>query len=196
MFTFDDAYADIATTALPVLDRFGFTGAIYAITRKLGGSLPWDAMAVMTQEQLLHWASRGFEIGSHTQTHPDLLSLPDSDILEELRGSRSDLVDAGFEVSSFAYPYGNYDKRVRDLLEGIFPIALTCEEGMNDAGTDLFQIRRTVVHPGDTLLDIEFKVALGRSPLDKWREKIRFRSRIRELLWRAGLFPTKKNTSH
>src|SRR5215469_13145935 len=49
MFTFDDAYADIATNALPVLERFGFSGVIYAISRGLGNSLPWDGMQVMTQ---------------------------------------------------------------------------------------------------------------------------------------------------
>jgi peptidoglycan/xylan/chitin deacetylase (PgdA/CDA1 family) len=195
MFTFDDAYADLAVNALPILERFGFNGAVYAITKKLGNSLAWDGMPVMTREQLLHWASRGFEIGAHTQTHPDLMSLPDPAIIEEVRGSKSDLVEAGLELSSFAYPYGNYDGRVRDLLEGIFPIALTCEEGINDADTDLLQIKRTMVHPGDTLLDIEFKVAFGRSPLDKWRERIRFRSRIRDFLRRAGLFSRKNGSS-
>jgi len=187
MFTFDDAYADIATNALPVLERFGFSGAIYAITRKLGDSLAWDGMQVMTQDQLLYWASRGFEIGAHTRTHPDLTSLSDPAVTEEVRGSKSDLEQAGLELCSFAYPYGHYDRRVRDLLEGIFTIALTCEQGLNDVNTDLLQIRRTMVHPGDTLLDIEFRAAIGRRPFDTLRARVRFRSRIRNLLRQARI---------
>ena len=187
MFTFDDAYADIATNALPILERFGFSGAIYAITGKLANSLAWDGMQVMTQEQLLYWASRGFEIGAHTRTHPDLTLLPDSAITEEVRGSKSDLVQAGLELCSFAYPYGNYNRRVRDLLEDIFQIALTCDQGLNDVNTDLLQIRRTMVQPGDTLLDIEFRAAIGRSPFDPLRARVRFRSRIRNLLRQARI---------
>lgn len=191
MFTFDDAYADIATNALPVLEKFGFNAVIYAITNRLGDSFAWDGMPVMTQEQLLYWASRGFEIGAHTRTHPDLTSLADNALAEEVRGSKSDLVQAGLELWSFAYPYGNYDRRVRDSLEGIFPIAVTCEQGINDANTDLLQIRRTMVQPRDTLLDIEFRAAIGRSPLDPLRARVRLRSRLRNLLRRARLLPNK-----
>jgi peptidoglycan/xylan/chitin deacetylase (PgdA/CDA1 family) len=189
MFTFDDAYADIATYALPVLERFGFNAAIYAITESLSTSLTWDGMQVMTKEQLLYWASRGFEIGAHTRTHPDLSSLSNPAVLQEAGGSKNDLVQAGFEVWSFAYPYGHYNMRVRDALEGTFPMALTCEEGMNDADTDPLQIRRTMVQPRDTLLDIEFRVAMGRSPLDPLRTQIKLRSRIKKLLRRIGLLP-------
>lgn len=187
MFTFDDAYADIATNALPVLERFGFSGAIYAITGKLGESLAWDGMQVMTQEQLLYWSARGFEIGAHTRTHPDLTSLSDPAVTEEIRGSKSDLVQVGIEPCSFAYPYGNYDRRIRDLLDGIFPIALTCEQGVNDVHTDLLEIRRTKVQPGDTLLDIEFRASIGRSPFDALRARARFRSRIRSFLRKARI---------
>jgi peptidoglycan/xylan/chitin deacetylase (PgdA/CDA1 family) len=189
MFTFDDAYADLATNALPVLEKFGFNAAIYVITEKLDTSFDWDGMQAMTEEQLRYWESRGFEIGAHTRTHPDLSSLSDRAVLEEARGSKDDLVHAGLDVCSFAYPYGHYDMRVRDVLEGTFPIAVTCEEGMNDAETDILQIRRTMVQPCDTVLDIEFRATLGRSPLNTLRSVVRLRSRIRYLLRRLRLLP-------
>jgi peptidoglycan/xylan/chitin deacetylase (PgdA/CDA1 family) len=189
MFTFDDAYADIATNALPVLEKFGFNAAIYAITERLDCSFAWDGMQAMTEEQLRYWASRGFEIGAHTRTHPDLTSLSSIAVLEEAGGSKNDLVRVGLEVCSFAYPYGHFDMRVRDALEGAFPIALTCEEGMNDAETDLLQIRRTMVQPCDTVLDIEFRAAIGRSPLDILRARVRLRSRIKKLLRLMRLLP-------
>ena len=41
-----------------------------------------------------------------------------------------------------------------------------------------------MVHPGDTLVDIEFRAAFGKSPLDWLRIHIRLRSRLASALRR------------
>jgi peptidoglycan/xylan/chitin deacetylase (PgdA/CDA1 family) len=167
-----------------VLEKYGFTAAIYVITGLLGQSLRWDGLPVMTLEQLRHWASRGFEIGAHTRTHPQLTALSDAGVLEEVQGSKDDLTQAGFPLCSFAYPYGIFDDRVRESLRAIFSLALTCEEGLNDSSTDRLEMKRLMMHPSDTLLDLEFRASTGRSPLDPIRSRVRLRSRVKNALRR------------
>jgi peptidoglycan/xylan/chitin deacetylase (PgdA/CDA1 family) len=185
IFTFDDAYLDLATHALPVLEQYGFPSVVFAITGHAKGGNLWEDLPTMTMEQLRHWSARGVEIGAHTRTHPDLTAISDSAVSDELIGSRKDLDDAGLRPLSFAYPFGAFDARIRKLVDGLFPMAFTCEEGLNNASTDPLLLRRTMVHPGDTLIDIEFRAAFGKSPLDWLRTHVRLRSRMRSILRRV-----------
>jgi GT2 family glycosyltransferase/peptidoglycan/xylan/chitin deacetylase (PgdA/CDA1 family) len=178
LLTFDDAYADISKHALPVLERYGFRSAVFVISGQVGGVNTWDGLPVMTMRQIRHWAARGVEIGGHSRTHPDLTGISDDAVASEIAGSKEDLADAGLRPLSFAYPYGCFDDRVRKSVDGIFPLAFTCEEGLNDLRTDPLLLRRTMVQPGDTILDIELRAALGRSPLNSLRSRLRIRSRL------------------
>ena len=45
-------------------------------------------------------------------------------------------------------------------------------EDLNDLETDPLLLERTMVHPIDTVLDLEFRVRFGRSPMDWWRSRL------------------------
>jgi peptidoglycan/xylan/chitin deacetylase (PgdA/CDA1 family)/glycosyltransferase involved in cell wall biosynthesis len=160
LLTFDDGYADIAKYALPILRHYGFTATIFVLTDRRC----WEGLPVMTMEDILYWATRGIEVGVHTRTHPDLTSVTSSVLRGEIIGCKSDLAQAGVTTISFAYPYGYYDDRVRLAVADDFRIAFTCEKGLNDLRTDPLLMRRTIVHPGDTLLDIVLRLRFGWSP--------------------------------
>jgi peptidoglycan/xylan/chitin deacetylase (PgdA/CDA1 family) len=185
MFTFDEAYADIPRYALPVLERFGFQSAAFVISRQTD----WCGLRLMTMEQIRDCAKRGVEFGAHTRTHPDLTAVPAKMLADEIQGSKQDLVKAGLNPVSFAYPHGCYNDRVRASVSGIFPIAFTIEEGLNDSSSDPLLLKRTTVWPNDMLIDIEFRAALGRSPLDWLRSRIRLRSRLFWALRQLKLLP-------
>jgi peptidoglycan/xylan/chitin deacetylase (PgdA/CDA1 family) len=189
MFTFDDAYADISRYALPVLERFGFQSAVFVISGKTDGLTPWCGLPLMTMDQIRHWAKRGVEIGAHTRTHPDLTEVATKALAEEIRGSKEDLTKAGLKPVSFAYPHGRLNGRIRASVSGEFPMAFTIEEGLNDSRTDPLLLKRTTVWPDDMLIDIEFRAALGRSPLDWLRSRIRLRSRFFWALRQLKLLP-------
>jgi peptidoglycan/xylan/chitin deacetylase (PgdA/CDA1 family) len=58
-------------------------------------------------------ASLGWEVASHTRTHPDLRSLDDAALADELAGSRRDCEEhVGRQCTAVAYPYGLHDDRV------------------------------------------------------------------------------------
>lgn len=189
MLTFDDAYADLETTALPTMQRYGFTGVIFAITGRMGLPTPWDGLPTMSHAQLLQCAQKGMEIGAHTRTHPDLSVTEADKLKDEIAGSREDLEKAGLRALCFAYPFGRYNEAARKAAEGVFPLVFGGHEGRNTVLTDPLEMRRTMVLPCDTPLDFALRVALGWSPLGRIGATIpvrRYLRRIAELGRKAG----------
>jgi peptidoglycan/xylan/chitin deacetylase (PgdA/CDA1 family) len=123
--TFDDGYAS-TLRAQPILAELGFPGTVFVVTGFLGsdGPLRWpgvDAWAdgddghelrPLDWEALDSLAASGWEIGSHTVTHPLLPRLADGALLAELEQSRETLVSRLGACSSVSYPYGVADERV------------------------------------------------------------------------------------
>lgn len=124
--TFDDAYRSVLTLALPILERLGLPGTVFAPTAYIGlDTMSWPGidhflrgphepeLTPMTWAELQLLADDGWEIGSHTRTHPRLTRLTNSELETELAGSRMDYERAlGTPCRSLAYPYGDHDARV------------------------------------------------------------------------------------
>jgi peptidoglycan/xylan/chitin deacetylase (PgdA/CDA1 family) len=127
--TFDDAYRSVKELALPIMERLGVPGTVFAPTDWVGRDEPmhWDGIdqwlgGPHEQELLcLGWpelrelAGAGWEVGSHTRSHPRLTTLDDDRLAAELRDSREACADGmGRPCRSIAYPYGDVDARVID----------------------------------------------------------------------------------
>jgi peptidoglycan/xylan/chitin deacetylase (PgdA/CDA1 family) len=125
--TFDDALRSVFTLGLPVLERLGAVATVYAPSVPIAQGTPmaWPEVARHLQtkhaaelepasvEQLLELSRLGWEIGSHTRTHPWLPNADDDELDRELAGSKKDLEQLlGVEVRTLAYPFGSYDARV------------------------------------------------------------------------------------
>jgi peptidoglycan/xylan/chitin deacetylase (PgdA/CDA1 family)/glycosyltransferase involved in cell wall biosynthesis len=190
IITFDDAYADIAEYALPILRRYGFGAVVYVVTGQLGGSNHWDeargcdTLRLMTGEQIKYWAGQGIEFGAHTRTHPDLTQLSASDVSEEVIGSKNDLSTLlGAPVVSFAYPYGAYNEGVRELVQREFDLAFGVEEGMNYLRGDPHLLRRIHIGPTDSFLEFALCVRRGKiMKLRALRNKFAVRTHLRRAL--------------
>ena len=168
LLTFDDAYADTAEHAFPVLQRHGFGAAVFAVTARLGRVSTWDeplgwtGQRLMTPEQVRHWAARGIEFGAHGRTHPDLRALDDRALEQEVLGSADDVEDLlGAPPVAFSYPYGLSDDRVRAAVRRRFRLAFTVELGLNDLGTDPYRLRRTTIEPSHSRVDLVCAVRSG-----------------------------------
>lgn len=124
--TFDDAFASVYRYALPILARFGIPGTVFVPTACIpSGRLGWTGidqwenspslfeLSAMSWDDLGALADRGWEIGSHTRTHPRLTQLDAESLAFELEGSREELADnLGRPAAVIAYPYGDVDARV------------------------------------------------------------------------------------
>ncbi len=130
--TFDDAYRSIPELALPVLAELRVPATVFVptgdtdrpslrswpgIDRWVGGS--WETeLTGATWSELTRLVDAGWEIGSHTRSHPRLTQVSDEQLREELAGSRADCAAAtGLPCRSIAYPYGDADLRVAKAAE-------------------------------------------------------------------------------
>jgi peptidoglycan/xylan/chitin deacetylase (PgdA/CDA1 family) len=125
--TFDDAYRSVFELALPVMRRLGLPGSIYVPTDWAGRPEPmtWEGidrwaggpheheLACLGWDELGQLAEAGWEVGSHTRSHPHLTRIADEQLVDELEGSRTACEEAlGRPCKSLAYPYGDVDARV------------------------------------------------------------------------------------
>lgn len=101
-------------------------------------------------ERTLAWSqvreldAAGVEIGSHSFSHPWLTRLSDRELAREITDSRHLLEDRlGKAVTSFAYPYGDFDARVIDAVRnGGYRCAFTTRHIYVSNDMDRFTIPR------------------------------------------------------
>ena len=189
LFTFDDAYADLAVYALPVLRRYGFGAAVYVVTGEVGGTNAWDVAQgsgthrLMTAEEIQFWAGEGIEFGAHGRTHADLTTLTSERVKDEVLGSAEDMENLlGARVTSFAYPFGFCDEEVVECVRGGFDLAFGInpeERGINHLLTDPHLLQRTMVQAKDWAIDVELRTRLGYSPIQQMRTRLGIRSRLK-----------------
>lgn len=125
--TFDDAPRSISNLAMPIMAKLGLPGTVFVPTSypDNGRPMAWPGqeqwvgteheheLACMSWNELRGLADRGWEIGSHTRSHPRLTTLVDGPLQDELRGSREDCQEGlGRACRSLAYPYSDFDARV------------------------------------------------------------------------------------
>jgi peptidoglycan/xylan/chitin deacetylase (PgdA/CDA1 family) len=71
----------------------------------------------MTEEQLRGLYEDGNEIGGHTLSHTKLSEVRGADLKQEICQDRLNLLAYGFEITSFAYPYGFHDEESRQMVK-------------------------------------------------------------------------------
>ena len=111
----------------------------------LGGkwTLSWEEIVEMNQSNVT--------FGSHTQTHQILTTLHSPRIQSEIGLSKAALEHAlGTSCELFAYPNGNWNPMIRDLVaaEG-FKLAFTTERGAWTPSCDPLAIPRANVYEGN-----------------------------------------------
>ena len=92
--------------------------------------------------ELIH--SWGHDIQAHTLTHADLSTLNYTEQWDEIYGSIVELEDRGYEITSFAYPYGNYDEITLEIMQKLFEDGRLVL-GRNTEKKQGFREHRTVV---------------------------------------------------
>jgi peptidoglycan/xylan/chitin deacetylase (PgdA/CDA1 family) len=125
--TFDDGLASVYSIALPEMERLGLRGTVFVISDLIGGE--YMGHAVATKKMLLSLSSAGWEIGSHTKTHPRLVELSTKQLNTEFELSNKQLSSMiGRPVTTLAYPYGEFDNRVGTIAASHYRCAraLSC----------------------------------------------------------------------
>ncbi|MEG1345515.1 MAG: polysaccharide deacetylase family protein, partial [Acidaminococcaceae bacterium] len=162
--TFDDGYDDNRWAAMPIMQKYGYTGTIFVAIKFMAwpGYVTWQDL----------WALQdgGWEIASHTYNHIALGKCGAEELNEELATSRSFLnnMDKRFDVKTLAYPFGSYnDKVYQALRDNGYIAAVTGVDGVNTDKTPLLKLYRVnIFHDSNGMNG--FKQRIARAQLSSW----------------------------
>ena len=171
VLTFDDGYRSLLERVQPVLEELGAVATVFAVTGFAGTRLRWPGIDEwadgehareldgLSWEELRRLRRAGWEVGSHTRTHPRLTTLGDDELRDELQSSkRACEEELGEECGALAYPYGDVDERVVAAARGAgYRYAVTLPARLHRA-TALHWPRVGVYRP-DTLRRFRIKTS-------------------------------------
>lgn len=150
IITFDDAYADFALNAAPVLMERGWPATVFAPTGWIGRQSGWSGAsgeALMDWDQIRAVSRAGIEFGSHSVWHRDLTTLDDEDLRRELVSSKSRLEqELGAPACTFAAPYGAMNAKVRAEIARYYDVAVTTRLARTKRTGDLHDVPRVEMH--------------------------------------------------
>lgn len=136
-FTFDDGLVTTLNQAAPTLAKYGLTGTDYVITGCVGMTTTPNTCHANTDNKYMSWAqvaklqnTYGWEIGSHTNTHPYLASsdatdgqpnvLTPAQVRDEMVTSKAAFAAHGINATDFASPYGDYNNAVLAQIAKVY----------------------------------------------------------------------------
>ncbi len=128
--TFDDGYISIYDTAFPMLQEYGYPFTLFLSTEPINNG----QANYMSWEQVQHMADAGVTIANHMVEHPYMLDRREDEseqawlarMREELLTAEQTIADyTGQSHRLLAYPYGEYDDRLKTLIadEGFIGLA-------------------------------------------------------------------------
>lgn len=169
VLTFDDGYESVLDAALPVLERRGWPFTVFvntdAIDEQYQGYLSWD--------ELRRLASAGATIGNHTESHAHLVRRREGEserdwarrVRDEIEGAgerlEAEVGDA--YVPALAYPYGEFDAAVLEIVDELNLFGLGQHSGAVGASTNLLAAPR-------------FPQATGFAALEDFAQRVRSRA--------------------
>jgi len=170
VLTFDDGFRNFLTVAAPILAARKIPATVFLITDKAaernGSSLEanWSSE---DDRRYLSWGEakqlqrQGFEFGSHTCSHPGLLTISAAESRHELKHSRDDLVNnLEVDTPALSYPKGQYsDLLAVDASKVGYACAVTTDRGLNEFDHDLFTLGRALIGDFDDEASLAVRVS-------------------------------------
>ncbi|TES91551.1 MAG: polysaccharide deacetylase family protein [Candidatus Cloacimonadota bacterium] len=167
VITFDDAYKDLINNAFSIMQEFSFKATVFVVTDFVGKKNLWDVnfgfrkFLHMDWSDLRYLCSAGFEIGSHTQSHPDLTKISLKKVRGELFSSKKILEDKlGVSVQFVSYPFGRYSGEIKQIARECGYSGGVCLSHPFKVEDDIFEIEREGVYIFDTIDNFKAKLSL------------------------------------
>ena len=179
VITFDDADESIFHHAFPILSKHGYTATLFVISNFVGKVNTWDAnlggiySKHLNWEQIVELSNNGWEIGSHTASHRDLLGLSIKEAAEELQSSKEIIAEqVGRPIRFISYPFNRFDDKIISQAQHAGyagGCALSLKNRLNSVPKE-FIIQRFGVYAIDSRY--WFKKKLSNSKLEQIKQKI------------------------
>ena len=168
IITFDDGYNNNYKGAFQPLIERDMCASWFIVSNTIGKISTWFAddtkqQPMLNSEQLSEMTHKGMEIGSHGNSHTRLNQLTPNEIHSELIESKNTISKIiNKEVTSFAYPYGEFNEKTIDMIKKAgYKIACSTRSGKNNMTNDIFKLRRITMTANDSLSSFARKIALA-----------------------------------
>jgi peptidoglycan/xylan/chitin deacetylase (PgdA/CDA1 family) len=149
LITIDDGYADFVNIAQPIFKEYGYTATLFVYIHFI------DSKMGLSHGQLQQLEKDGFEIGSHSWTHPKLTKPTPAEAAKgmaafyqaELNAPYQKLKEwLGHDIIALAYPYGLWDTdSAKAAQEAGYQLMFTVDQGTNNAATPREQLKRIMI---------------------------------------------------
>jgi peptidoglycan/xylan/chitin deacetylase (PgdA/CDA1 family) len=175
IISLDDGFRGWYTNAFPILQAAGFTGSMQLALSHLGrlqsapagGLSPyaWKIQPYMVREMV----AAGWELDSHSLTHPMLTTVSATQLHAEVYDSRTELqAQFGVPVSVFCYPYGDYEAATVKAVEGAgYVAALSTNLGLASSRQSPYALDRIPVDRGEGVAGIRAMLRSDGLPVSK-----------------------------
>lgn len=152
IITFDDAYVDVYTNALPILKKYDFKANVYVITGSIGADL------YMNESMIKEANNSGLiEIGSHTISHYKLGEIDLATAEIEIKESKEVLENLlNEEIKSIAYPSGSFNQNIIDIVKNYYDYGLSTIYGKEKSNKlNAYSLKRYYVYREYSLEDFK-----------------------------------------
>jgi len=162
--TFDDGYEDNYLTAFPILKKYNFPATIFLVTGRIGNKnyvnkrginlpmLDWNQIKEMHNSGLI-------DFEPHTVSHPKLSQIDYNSAKREIMESK-DVIENKLnkKCDFFAYPYGDFNKNVLELVRQNFKGGLSVKKGFINCDSDTYLLPRNSIDSFTTKLRFKLKI--------------------------------------
>jgi peptidoglycan/xylan/chitin deacetylase (PgdA/CDA1 family)/glycosyltransferase involved in cell wall biosynthesis len=157
LVTFDDAYADLVSAAVPILEERGIPAVVFAVGDHIAGANVWRRqgareLPLLGSDGLREAAERGVVVGSHGATHRPLVDVPADELDSELAGSADRIESTGVDRPDvLSYPHGEWSPAVAAAVARAgYRAAFTVAPGAVRRLHDPFTLPRIEVLAGES----------------------------------------------
>lgn len=135
--TFDDSFKSFHDIVYPLFKSKGFLGTAYVLSGDFGSP---DQMSSKDFKEMYR---DGFELGSHTVSHPHLPFVSTTLSYNELLRSKSDITNfTGVVPKNFASPYGEYNDVIKIQAKNFYRSHRSTDVGYNTKESfDIYNIK-------------------------------------------------------
>lgn len=166
--TFDDGFQNFYTNAFPILAQYHFTATMFlpaAYIKDKKSSI--DSKEYLTWREIRELQRNNITFGSHTMTHPKLVSLTETEVKNELFDSKKVIEDKiGTSIETFSYPFAfpEGDNKFKSFLKKIlqecgYKIGVTTILGTVSPKDDPYLLKRIPVNSCDDLPFLKAKLS-------------------------------------
>lgn len=168
LLTFDDGYASHRDIVSSLLSHLNMTATFFVLSsfvdkQRTCAEFSGHLNTFMSTKDIREMNGAGFEIGSHTHTHPLCGLITDNEFRQEISVSKKILEDAAeTSITSFSYPYGRQRAYTTfdciALAETGYTAAFTQSGKKITPKTNLFSLPRINIDRFDTLQTFQRKL--------------------------------------